>query len=130
MTVPYITENDGLVRCLCVGCGAELWKTERLRDGSTVTVTNAAYGDLYLAMIDRTGGLSEHSHPTCPACADSAIHDRVNLDHWWDAIVLHWFIEERVRGAGPDAAYDAARRLEGNRRPVRATRYVPYDARA
>jgi hypothetical protein len=129
MVVPYIVEEDGQARCLCIGCGETLWRTIPTRDGGRETVISAdRYGDLYLAMTDPQGVLSQHSHPTCPSCAAKALAGEVDLEEWWAAIVLHWFVEERVRGQDPDASYRVARRLEGERRPVRALRYTPREA--
>lgn len=112
MTVPYIIEDKGQVVILCKGCGEELVRA---------SVAKPTYGDLYLAMIDDDGVLSQHSTPCCPSCAEQP---DLNLQEWWDADVLHWFIEERVLGKSPDDAYKVAMKLAGGRRPVRASRYV------
>jgi len=126
MTFPYLVEDGESVRCLCKGCGRELWR-EYARDGRRVRETRPEYGDLYLAMIDDAGNLSEHSTPCCPSCADAvrAEPTSTTLEAWWGADVFHWFIEERVLGKDPTTAYRVAMKLAGGRHPVRVRRYAP-----
>ncbi len=122
MTFPYLVEDGRAIRCLCKGCGATLWK----RDDSGHTIY-VLYGDLYLALADDAGVLSQHSTPCCPACAVDAIDGKIDLEEWWGADVFHWFIEERCIGKDPTAAYQVAWRLRDGRHAVRALRYVPHD---
>lgn len=124
MTFPYIIEKDNAVVCVCKGCGDELWREYINERGNRCKEISERYGDLYIALVDEAGVLSEHSTPACPDCAQHVLDGNDScLGEWWGADVFHWFIEERVLGKDPDTAYRVANKLEGGRRPVRALRY-------
>lgn len=128
MTFPYIVEDGRSIRCLCKGCGAELWRESIDDHGARVRVRHPEYGDLYLSMANREGVLSQHSTPCCPSCADRllgkvALQPVGEAEEWWGADVFHWFVEERCIGSSPDRAYQVAMHLQGGRHVVRVLRY-------
>jgi hypothetical protein len=131
MTFPYVVEDGAAIRCLCKGCGAVLWSKYVNERGNHVQEVRDIYGDLYLAMVDAEGSLSTHSTPCCPDCAKRVLENTLSacneLEEWWGADVFHWFVEERVLGKDPDAAYRYAMKLSGDRHVVRAQRYAALD---
>jgi len=129
MTFPYIVEDGQAIRCLCKGCGEELWRKYVNERGSHVQELRDTYGNLTLALIDNNGSLSEHSTPCCNDCATRVLENvsNVELEAWWGADVFHWFVEERCLGKDPDTAYRVAMKLSGDRHVVRALRYAALD---
>lgn len=127
MTFPYIVEDGQEIRCLCKGCGDALTRQYLTRQGVRCHEIAAAYGDLYLALADSEGVVSEHSTPCCPSCAARVLGRQLTseLEEWWGADVFHWFVEERLQGQDPNTAYRIATKLQAGRHVVRALRYVP-----
>lgn len=128
MVFPYLTvDAHDIVSCLCKGCGEWLWRKGRRADGTDVNEVRPIYGDLYLALVDNDGILSQHSTPCCPSCAKELLNGSAIaiLEEWWGADVFHWFIEARAEGKDPDTAYRITVKLQGDRHVVRALRYEP-----
>lgn len=131
VTFPYIVEDGTTISCLCKGCGTKLWTEYQNERGNRARETCDAYGDLYLALVDNNGTLSEHSTPCCPDCARRVLENvtLAEVEEWWGADVFHWFVEERCLGKDPDTAYRVAMKLAGDRHVVRVQRYAAVDRR-